>query len=129
MSYRPNDPRAKLGRQLLKNLGERETPERRTGLRFLAPTLDVRMERKVYQTVDWGLGALLIGNYEGDPKIDAKMTLVLSREKDPETTYTATARVIRYDKKKRLLTLQFLEVGKGMLSWLGDLQMHGDGGG
>jgi len=24
------------------------------------------------------------------------------------------------------LTLQFLEVGKGMLSWLGDLQMHGD---
>ncbi|HUA51530.1 MAG TPA: hypothetical protein VMB81_05165 [Candidatus Sulfotelmatobacter sp.] len=126
MSYRPNDPRSKLGRQLLRDLGERETPERRTGPRFLAPTLDVKLDRKIYQTVDWGLGALVVGNYDGDPKPDTKMTIVLSREKDPETTHTATARVIRVDKKKRLLTLQFLEVGKGMLSWLGDLQMHGD---
>ena len=126
MSYRPNDPRAKLAGQLLRDLGERETPERRSGPRFLAPPLDVKLDRKVYQTVDWGLGALLIGNYDGNPKIGAQVTLVLSRANVPEVTHTASARVIRYDKKKRLLTLQFVEVGKGMLSWLGDLQMHGD---
>jgi len=52
MSYKPNDPRAKLGRQLLNDLGERETEERRTAPRFLAPVLDVLINRQVYQTVD-----------------------------------------------------------------------------
>ena len=64
MSYKPNDPRAKLGRQLLKNLGERETEERRTAPRFLAPVLDVLIDRQVYKTIDWGLGALVIKDFD-----------------------------------------------------------------
>jgi hypothetical protein len=125
MSYRPNDPRAKLARGLLRDLGERETSERRTGPRFHAPTLDVMIGRKIYQTVDWGLGAMVVGGYDGVHKVDAKLTVTLSLAADPEIAHKATARVIRIDKKKRLVTLQFVEIGKGLLGWLGDLQMTG----
>ena len=125
MSYRPNDPRAKLAGALLRDLGERETPERRTGLRFHAPTLDVMIGRTVYQTVDWGLGALVIGGYDTVHKPDAKLTVTLSLADDPEIAHKATARVIRFDAKKRLLTLQFVDIGKGLLGWLGDLRLTG----
>ncbi|MBI3517209.1 MAG: hypothetical protein HY060_24510 [Proteobacteria bacterium] len=125
MSYRPNDPRHKLAGDLLKGLGERESPERRGGPRFLAPPLDVMIDRKRYQTLDWGLGALVIGGYDGPLKADAKITVTVSRAEEPEIAHKAKGRVLRIDKKRRQLTLQFTEVGKGMLGWLGDLQMTG----
>ncbi len=125
MSYRPDDPRAKLGSQLLRDLGQRETPERRTGPRFHAPTLDVKLGRSTYQTVDWGLGALVIGGFDGTVKRDAKVAITLWLPDDPERTHRATARVLRLDSKKQLLTLQLVEIGKGLLGWLGDLQMTG----
>lgn len=125
VSYRPDDPRAKLGSGLLRDLGQRETPERRTGPRFHAPTLDVRLGRNTYQTIDWGLGALVIGGFTGSVKLGSKVSLTLSLASDPDVTHRATARVLRLDAKKHCLTLQFVEIGKGLLGWLGDLQMTG----
>ncbi len=126
MSYRPKDPRAKLGGDLLRDLGERETPERRAGPRFLAPTLDVMIDRKRYQTIDWGLGALVLGNYDGPAKLNGKLVVTLSRADDPEIAHKATALVLRVDKRRKQLTLQFVEIGKGLLGWLGDLQLTRD---
>ncbi|MEJ0067661.1 MAG: hypothetical protein WDO24_01770 [Pseudomonadota bacterium] len=125
MTYRPKDPRTKLAGDLLRDLGERETPERRGGPRFLAPTLDVMIDRKRYQTLDWGLGALVIGGFDARVKPDAKLVIALSLPGDPETTHKATAQVLRVDTRRRHLTLQFVEIGKGLLGWLGDLQLTG----
>ena len=126
MTYRPKDPRAKLGGDLLRDLGARETAERRVGARFLAPTLDVRINRKVYHTIDWGLGALVLGDYDVAAKQDDTLVVVVSRADDPEVAHKATVRVARVDKKRKYLTLQFVEIGKGLLGWLGDLQLTGD---
>jgi hypothetical protein len=125
MSYKPNDPRAKLGRQLLSDLGERETDDRRGAPRFLAPVLDVMINRKIYQTIDWGLGALVLRDSDATLKVDAKLVVTLSRAEDPENAHKATVTVLRIDKRRKLVTLQFIEVGKGMLGWLGDLQLTG----
>jgi hypothetical protein len=126
MSYRPKDPRAKLGDALLRDLGERETPERRVGPRFLAPPLDVLINRKVYHTIDWGLGALVLGDYDVAIKEGDTLIVVVSRADDPEVAHKATVRVARVNKKRNHLTLQFVEIGKGLLGWLGDLQLTGD---
>lgn len=124
MSYKPNDPRAKLGRGLLRDLGEREE-DRRAGLRFLAPVLDVMINRRVYKTVDWGLGALVVGGFEPTVAIGAKLAVTVSRAEEPENAYKATVQVMRIEVQRKRVTLQFVEVGKGMLGWLGDLQMNG----
>jgi hypothetical protein len=124
MSYKPNDPRSKLGRQLLRDLGEREE-ERRAAPRFLAPVLDVMINRQVYKTIDWGLGALVIKDFDKPVAIGAKFSVTLSRPEDPENAHRATVQVLRIESKRKRMTLQFVEVGKGMLGWLGDLQMHG----
>jgi hypothetical protein len=126
VSYRPKDPRSKLAGDLLRDLGEPERPERRAGPRFLAPTLDVMINRKLYHTVDWGLGALVLAGYDAPVKAGATLIVTLSRAEDPETAHKATVRVARIDKRRNHLTLQFLEIGKGLLGWLGDLQLTGD---
>jgi hypothetical protein len=125
MAYKPNDPRAKLGRQLLNDLGERETDERRVGPRFLAPVLDVLIDKRVYKTVDWGLGALVIKDFDKSVGIGAKFSVTVSRAEDPETAHRATAQVLRIETQRKRVTLQLVEVGTGMLGWLGDLQMNG----
>jgi hypothetical protein len=126
VTYRPKDPRAKLAGELLRGLGERETPERRGGPRFLAPTLDVMIARKIYQTVDWGLGALVVGGFDAPIKLDSKLVVTVSQPGLAEIAHRATGRVLRVDTRRRQITLQFVEIGKGLLGWLGDLQLTGD---
>ncbi len=125
MSYKPDDPRSKLGRQLLRNLGERETDERRGAPRFLAPVLDVMINRQVYKTIDWGLGALVIKDFDKTVAIGATLSVTVSRPEEPENAHRAKVQVLRIEIQRKRLTLQFVEVGKGMLGWLGDLQLHG----
>jgi len=125
MGYQPDDPRAKLGHALLRELGAPEASERRAGPRFLAPTLDVVIKNKVYRTIDWGLGAVLIGGYEYSHRVGAKLSITLSHAAEPEVAHRATVRVLRSDPERRRITLQFVEIGKGLLGWLGDLQMTG----
>jgi hypothetical protein len=125
MSYKPNDPRSKLGRQLLHDLGDREAAERRAGPRFLAPVLDVMINRQVYKTVDWGLGALVIKDFDKTTSIGAKFSATVSRPGEPENAHKATVQVLRIETQRQRITLQLVEVGKGMLGWLADLQMHG----
>ncbi|MBV8165694.1 MAG: hypothetical protein JO021_02800 [Alphaproteobacteria bacterium] len=125
MSYKPNDPRSQLGRQLLRNLGERETDERRAAPRFLAPVLHVMIDRQVYQTIDWGLGALVIKDFDKTVAIGATLSVTVSRPEEPENAHRAKVQVLRIETQRKRVTLQFVEVGKGMLGWLGDLQLHG----
>jgi hypothetical protein len=126
VSYRPKDPRAKLGGDLLRDLGVPDRPERRGGPRFLAPTLDVVINRKLYHTIDWGLGALVVGGYDVPIEEGATLVVSLARADDPEIVHNATVRVARFNKRRSHLTLQFVEIGKGLLGWLGDLQLTGN---
>jgi hypothetical protein len=124
MSYRPDDPRARLGRALLGELGH--TEERRTQPRFYAPTLVVTIDSETYRTVDWGLGACVLGDYDGKAAVDAIIALKLARPGDAATVHSATGRVLRVDPVRRQLTIQFAEIGPGMLGWLGDLRLSED---
>jgi hypothetical protein len=125
VSYRPNDPRAKLAGELLRDMGKHDLPERRAGPRFHAPTLVVMIDRRIYQTVDWGLGAMVVGGYKPTVKLGAVVGVVLSSPGAPEITHKATARILRIDHRRELVTLQFVEIGKGLLGWLGDLRLGG----
>ena len=126
MSYQPRDPRAKLGQQLLHSLGESEAAERRTGPRFLAPPLDVVVKDKHYTTVDWGQGAVVLGDYHEVIAIGRKLVVTLSVAGRPGRTYRAQMQVMRYEPKRGHLILQFVEIDKGLLGWLGDLQLTGE---
>ncbi len=126
MSYRPKDPRAALAGDLLRDLGAPDRPERRGGPRFLAPTLDVTINRKLYHTIDWGLGALVVGGYNAPIKEGETLVVSVSRADDPEIIHNATVRVARFSPRRGHLTLQFIEIGKGLLGWLGDLQLTGN---
>lgn len=121
MSYRPDDPRARLGRALLDDLGH--TEERRTQPRFHAPVLSVTIGGETYRTVDWGLGACVLADYDGNAAVNAVVALKLARPGDATNVYPATGRVLRLDPARRQLTVQFVEVGPGMLGWLGDLRL------
>src|SRR5258708_116526 len=123
MAYKPHDPRSRLGRDLLKTLGERETPERRSGPRFLAPTLSVLIARQKYQTIDWGLGALVIGDFGGPVKIGGKLKITVTLVNQTDPAYAATTLVLRHDQTKRQLTLQLVEHQSGLLGCLGVLPL------
>jgi hypothetical protein len=126
MSYQPQDPRAKLGRQLLRDLGETEAADRRAGPRFLAPPLHIVVKDKTYTTVDWGIGALVIGDYHDVIAIGRKLVVTLSVASQPTVAHRALMQVLRYEPRRGHLILQFVEVDKGLLGWLGDLQLTGE---
>jgi hypothetical protein len=126
MSYQPQDPRAKLGRQLLRDLGETEAADRRTGPRFLAPPLQLVLKDKSYTTVDWGIGAIVIGDYHDVIAIGRKLVVTLSVASQPGLTHRALMQVLRYEPRRGHLILQFVEIDKGLLGWLGDLQLTGE---
>jgi hypothetical protein len=114
---RPNRP--------LGNPAARQTPERRASPRFLIPPLAVTIDRKSYQTVDWGVGALVIGGYDGPLGLYTQVTVTLSCAAAPEVTHQAKMRVLRLDPRRHQLTLQYVEVAKALLGWLGALQASG----
>src|SRR4051812_35410013 len=103
MSYKPNDPRSQLGRSLLRDLGERETDERRAAPRFLAPVLDVMINRQIYKTIDWGLGALVIKDFDKAMSIGAKFSVTVARPEEPENAHKATVQVLRVEAQRKRL--------------------------
>jgi hypothetical protein len=84
------------------------------------------INRKLYHTIDWGLGALVVGGYTTPINEGDTLVVSVSRADDPETIHNATVRVARFSQRRNQLTLQFVEIGKGLLGWLGDLQLTGN---
>jgi hypothetical protein len=126
VTYRPQDKRTRLAGALLRDLGAHEQADRRGGPRFLAPTLEVKVKDKHINTIDWGLGALVVRDHELAVAEGAKLVVTLSLPARPDDAHRALVQVLRHDKKRGHLILQFVEISKGLLGWLADLQLTGD---
>jgi hypothetical protein len=80
--------------------------EKRNYTRFSEPKLQVKLADKVFTTLDWSIGGLLIADYDGDldqgGEIQANFCLI-----GGDRNYTATIRVVRRDSKHKTLAVRF----------------------
>jgi hypothetical protein len=80
--------------------------EKRNYTRFSEPKLQVKLADKVFTTIDWSIGGLLIANYDGDldqgGETQANFCLV-----GGDRNYTATIRVVRLDSRHKTLAVRF----------------------
>jgi hypothetical protein len=80
--------------------------EKRNYTRFDEPKLQVKLADKVFTTIDWSIGGLLIADYDGDldqgGETQANFCLV-----GGDRNYTATIRVVRLDYRNKTLAVRF----------------------
>lgn len=80
--------------------------EKRNYTRFEEPKLQVKIAEKVFTTIDWSIGGLLIADYDGEMDQGAE-TQVNFNQVGGERSYSATIRVVRRDSKKKTLAVRF----------------------
>jgi hypothetical protein len=97
--------------------------QKRDNRRFTYPVLRVLVGKSTYDTVDWSLGGLAVGNYVGDLKNGGRIQIVISDGGRSSAYYPAQARIIRADPRKRILSLQFSNLSRGGFDWLSGLQL------
>jgi hypothetical protein len=97
--------------------------QKRDNRRFNYPPLRVLIGNKTYTTIDWSLGGLMIGDYDGDLKLHERFKLAMSDGAPGGVYFASEGRVTRVDKKAAKLGLQFMTLSKGGVEWLSRLQL------
>jgi hypothetical protein len=87
--------------------------DRRSFVRYVDPSLVVEMGGKRYQTVDWSLGGLLVGEIELKGAIGSLVTIKVKVEGG--NIYEERATIVRYDADKQQLALQFRRFGSALV--------------
>lgn len=96
-----------------KNVGN---AEHRRDKRLRVPVFAVRMGDQRYDTVNWSLGGLLLGSYDGFLDRDMQVRIHIKvKQAAPEAVYSndelaIDAVVVRHDRANRLLALKFTEL-------------------
>lgn len=99
------------------------TAEHRRDKRLRVPVFAVRMGDQRFDTVNWSLGGLLLGNYEGYLDRDmlvrvhvrVKQAVPESAQMDEELPIDA--KVVRHDRNNRQLALKFTELTPAILGF------------
>jgi hypothetical protein len=96
--------------------------ELRRDKRFVEPTFTAEVGDYRYDTVNWSLGGLLLGNYDG--LFFTNMLVLLhihvkstARNQPVQKILTVEARVVRNDRKKRQLALKFVKLTPPMIKF------------
>lgn len=97
--------------------------QKRDNKRFTYPTLRVLIGTQTYNTIDWSIGGLMVGEYMGDVKQNSRFKLTMSDGSKNATYFGAEGRAARVDKKKKTLSIQFTNLSKGGFEWLSGLQL------
>jgi hypothetical protein len=97
--------------------------QKRDNKRFTYPVLRVLIGTQTYNTIDWSIGGLMVGDYMGDVKQNSRFKLSMSDGSKNATYFGAEARAARVDKKKKTLSIQFTNLSKGGFEWLSGLQL------
>jgi hypothetical protein len=97
--------------------------QKRDNKRFTYPVLRVLIGTQTYSTVDWSLGGLMVGEYDGDIKQHARFKIAMSDGSKNATYFAAEGRATRVDRANRFLGLQFTTLSKGGFEWLSGLQL------
>jgi hypothetical protein len=97
--------------------------QKRDNKRFVYPVLRVLIGAQTYNTIDWSIGGLMVGEYMGDVKQNSRFKLTMSDGSKNATYFGAEGRAARIDKKKKTLSIQFTNLSKGGFEWLSGLQL------
>lgn len=97
--------------------------QKRNNKRFTYPVLRVLIGAQTYNTADWSIGGLMLAEYMGDLKQNARFKLTMSDGSRNATYFGAEGRAARIDKKNKTLSLQFMNLSKGGFEWLSGLQL------
>jgi hypothetical protein len=98
--------------------------QKRDNKRFTYPVLRVNIGTAGYNSIDWSIGGVQIRDYVGTLKQHARVKIAISEGKADSTYYSVDCRIARIDLKKRVLSLQFQNMSRGMFDWLSALQLN-----
>lgn len=100
--------------------------QKRDNRRFTDPVLRIGIFHDTFETIDWSLGGLMVGNYTGDLKANNRfqITFTVATAKAGAAYYAAQVRVIRVDPRKRTLSLKFEKLASGAFDFLSGLQLQ-----
>lgn len=100
--------------------------QKRDNRRFTDPVLRIGIFHDSYETIDWSLGGVMVGNYVGDLKANNRfqITFTVASAKAGAAYYAAQVRVIRVDPRKRTLSLKFEKLAQGAFDFLSGLQLQ-----
>ncbi|MBL8707729.1 MAG: PilZ domain-containing protein [Rhodospirillaceae bacterium] len=86
-------------------------PEHRRDKRLPLPIFSVRVDGQEAETVNWSLGGLLIGNYQGHLLVEMPVEIAIKiKDEHAEFDMKIAARVVRNDREKKLLAVKFDEL-------------------
>lgn len=85
--------------------------EHRRDKRLPLPIFTVKVDGQEADTVNWSLGGLLIGNYDGHLLVEMPVELAIKiKDEHAEFSMKISATVVRNDRTKKLLALKFDEL-------------------
>lgn len=85
--------------------------EHRRDKRLPLPIFTVKVDGQTADTVNWSLGGLLIGNYDGHLLVEMPVEIDIKiKDEHAEFTMKIGAKVVRNDRGKKLLALKFDEM-------------------
>ncbi len=102
------------------SMKERAEAARRRHKRFIEPVLLVNVRDVTYETVDWSIGGMALGRYEGSLEAGDRVKISFHAAADGQV-YRTTADVVRVDRKTRTLILSFSTASSATLELLGRL--------
>ena len=97
--------------------------QKRRNKRFTYPTLRVLIGAQTYNTCDWSIGGLLVGEFIGDMKLNSRLKLSMSDGSKNAPYFSADGRVVRTDRRKKTFSVEFTNLSKGGFEWLSRLQL------
>lgn len=79
--------------------------------RVADPAIRLKIGAKIYQSINWSLGGILINGYEGGLSTGALVSITqLGLSRGVMTTVKVSGRVIRADDEAAILAIQMLEI-------------------
>ena len=85
--------------------------EHRRDKRLPLPIFTVKVDGQVADTVNWSLGGLLIGNYDGHLLVEMQVEIDIKiKDEHAEFAMKIGAKVVRNDREKKQLALKFDEM-------------------
>jgi hypothetical protein len=86
-------------------------PEHRRDKRLPLPIFTVMVDGQEADTVNWSLGGLLIGNYDGHLLVEMPVEIGIKiKDEAAEFSMKINAKVVRNDRTKKLLAVKFDEL-------------------
>lgn len=86
-------------------------PEHRRDKRLPLPIFTVKVDGQEADTVNWSLGGLLIGNYDGHLLVERPVEIAIKiKDEHAEFSMKIGAKVVRNDRDKKMLAVKFDEM-------------------